>query len=758
MANPLMHGAGRIETNAFLGYPDTLSVRAGERIHFHLSSHLPQVDAKIVRLRCADVDATGPGLKYRELPSVIDGLHACQWHAVPAGSCVVIPADRRLVPVQAWSLGCYIWPTRLREQPQSVLACWCEETGRGYALQVSQDGVSLRIGSETGPLLLSTGQALTERNWYWIQASFDPISGEMLVHQCRLADGVIPARIDEACSTQTGPWQMDCGGAFTIAAHLVSHRGTQTCAHFDGKIEAPRIVAGMLAPQALRGASEAARPGLAEAALLASWDFSRDISGLEVFDTSPNQLHGRLQQLPLRGMTGVSWTGEVHDWRRAPAEYGAIHFHSDDIYDCGWPATLTLDVPASWRSGIHALRLRPASPDAESNTETFITFFITPALDAPRERLVVLAASMTYLAYANSALRLFAVHFEALTERLLMLTGDDVYLQEHPELGQSTYDHHVDGSGRAYSSWLRPVLNMRPRSQPGNLAIDTHFIDWLEEKGIAYDLVTDVELDRQGAGALAGYAALATLSHPEYYSEAMMNAVMAYQNQGGRHLALGANGFYWRCAFHPLAPAAVEVRRGMAGTRTWESQSGEVHLAGTGEPGALWRHSGFAPQKLIGVGFAAMVYDHAGYYLFTPDARNPRVAFAVAGISHDERIGDYGVRIGGAVGIETDRFDLALGSPPHAVVLATSHGLGPGALPTPEEYRTTVHGLDGEQNALVRADMVFFECAHGGAVFATGSISYVLSLSHNGYDNNVSRLTENVLRRFLDPSPFEVPV
>jgi N,N-dimethylformamidase len=87
-------------------------------------------------------------------------------------------------------------------------------------------------------------------------------------------------------------------------------------------------------------------------------------------------------------------------------------------------------------------------------------------------------------------------------------------------------------------------------------------------------------------GALAGYPVLATLSHPEYYSEAMMNGIMAFQNAGGRHLALGANGFYWRCAFHPKAPAAVEVRRGMTGTRTWESRPGEVNLAGTGEPAA----------------------------------------------------------------------------------------------------------------------------------------------------------------------------
>jgi N,N-dimethylformamidase len=50
--------------------------------------------------------------------------------------------------------------------------------------------------------------------------------------------------------------------------------------------------------------------------------------------------------------------------------------------------------------------------------------------------------------------------------------------------------------------------------------------------------------------------------------------------------------------------------------------------------------------------------------------------------------------------------------------------------------------------------MVFFETPNGGAVWSTGSIAWCGSLSWNGYDNNVSRLTGNVLRRFLDPRPF----
>jgi len=476
-----------------------------------------------------------------------------------------------------------------------------------------------------------------------------------------------------------------------------------------------------------------------------------------VKDLSANCLHGRLHQLPRRGVTGFFWSGAVHDFRLAPREYAAIHFHNDDIYDCQWQATFSLDVPEEWRTGVYALRLTPAGDEPEPDCESYVTFFVTPGKKTKRADLVVVLSVATYLAYANSALRLYQVHFETLMEHVLWLPLDDVYMQEHPQIGQSTYDSHVDGSGRAFSSWLRPVLSMRPRGYWFNLINDTHILDWLEEKGIAYDIITDVELDREGARALKPYRAMMTPTHAEYYSFNMMNGIMEYQNAGGRHVSMGGNAFYWRCGFHPEAPAALEVRRGMAGTRTWESEPGEVHLAGTGEPAALWRHSGFAPQKLVGTGFSAMINDTCTYYVRMPDSEDPRAAFIFEGTGRHEKFGDFGFRYGGAVGSEIDRLDYELGTPRHALLLATSEGLGAGALPTPEEFRTMVDGLDGTQNALVRADMVFFETANGGAVFASGSITFGMSLGYNNYDNNISAITLNVVKRFLDPEPFVLP-
>ena len=55
----------------------------------------------------------------------------------------------------------------------------------------------------------------------------------------------------------------------------------------------------------------------------------------------------------------------------------------------------------------------------------------------------------------------------------------------------------------------------------------------------------------------------------------------------------------------------------------------------------------------------------------------------------------------------------------------------------------------GRQNPNVRSDLVFFETPNGGAVFSVGSISWCGSLPYNNCDNNVSRLTENVLRHFM---------
>jgi N,N-dimethylformamidase len=103
----------------------------------------------------------------------------------------------------------------------------------------------------------------------------------------------------------------------------------------------------------------------------------------------------------------------------------------------------------------------------------------------------------------------------------------------------------------------------------------------------------------------------------------------------------------------------------------------------------------------------------------------------------------------GAAGDEIDRADPRLGTPRHTHVLASSTGHSDHYQLVCEDILVTHPGLGGEENADVRSDITFTETACGGAVFAAGAITWCGSLSHNGYDNGVSQVTENVLDAFL---------
>jgi N,N-dimethylformamidase len=742
-----------IDTNSVLGYAWPMIVSPGEAVSFHLSSAtLTNAEARIVRVRMADPDPNGPGLQVSEPGSSIDGPITLRHKPIHVGSCAVVADAPVLAGLMAFSVGCFLWPTLLEAGPQTIIARWRDDTREGWRLGLDATGrVELVAGSGGKVWRALTRVPLQEREWTFVGAVVYPAMGTLSVTQVSLnrqggrdrSDSVEAAGPTEAARLVI---------PLTIAAHMLDAGGL-TGGHFNGKIDRPRLYAEPLTVDALRLRCEQTAPDAGDPNLVAAWDFGVGMTTETIHDRSANGLHGALRQSPARAMTGANWSGRTQSWTEAPDEYGAIHFHDDDMLDCSWSPDLTVRIPSDWRSGFHALRLTGTRPDGVA-VESHVPFFVRAPLGQPRARLAVVGATATYLAYANQALRLDQPHAESMLEGLMVLSLDDVYLQEHRELGLSTYDTHSDGSGWCYSSAARPILNMRPRGNTFNYGNDTHLLDWLEAQGIDYDVVTDEDIHHHGAQVLSPYGCVMTVSHPEYYSERMLNAFAAYQQAGGRHMYLGGNGFYWRIGWHPTRPHTMEIRRGAQGTRTWEGEPGENSLSFTGEPSGLWRANGRPPQRLVGVGFDAQVFDRSASYRRLPASLDPRVAFVFEGVSAEETIGDFGLRGNGAAGLEIDRADASLGSPPALLLLATADRIGYGGLPSPEEFRTTHRGLTGEQNARVRADMTLFPTANGGAVFTTGSIAWVCSLSHNGYDNNVSRITGNVLRRFLNPAPL----
>ncbi|HVY78174.1 MAG TPA: N,N-dimethylformamidase beta subunit family domain-containing protein, partial [Solirubrobacterales bacterium] len=386
----------------------------------------------------------------------------------------------------------------------------------------------------------------------------------------------------------------------------------------------------------------------------------------------------------------------------------------------------------------------------------YVPFTVRPPHHRATAEIGLLLPTFTYLAYGNE--RLLETS-EPLREGAVFdaLKADprDAEWRQHPEFGLSLYDTHADGSGCCYATALRPILNMRPdyrlwaTGAPRFLGGDLYMTDWLREKGFAADVFTDHDLHFDGEALLRRYRVVITGGHPEYWSGQMLDAMQAYLDGGGRVMYLGGNGFYWVASLDRTNPAIIEVRRGNAATRVWESLPGEAYHSTTGELGGIWRHRGKLPNELVGMGYASLGYSYPSPgYARNPAASGPIVEMVFEGVDEDP-FGEYGLVLGGAAGDEIDRVDPRRGSPDHTILLASSTGYGDDYMLTHEEVMITTAGLGGSENPGVRSDVAFMETANGGAVFSAGAISWRGSLSHSGYDNGVSRITENVLRAFL---------
>ncbi len=744
------------------GYSDKISARPGETIRFMVSAEdgAPYT-ADIVRVRCGDTNPAGPGFSEQVIDTAVGGEHQGRKQDTQIGSCVIVPWPPAVRPLDSFSVTAMVWPTTPGSGDiQAIVSCWSEDNHSAFMLGLDDRGaVALALGNNGATETVTTATALLERQWCWVGATFDRGSKTVSVFQHAL-HRFPHADIDRDVRKQI---DLDPGGnsaPIAIGARLARMDGdrTLTTNHYNGKIDSPRLARTALGPAQLQSLQHA--PGGTGAALVAAWDFSKDIPTTRVADTGPNHLHGVTVNLPARGMTGWNWRGVEMGWPNSPDEYGAIHFHDDDLYDAGWDTDFTYKIPEQTRSGLYAARLRGG---AQNDQEEYIPFYIRAPVRGPTADIVFLAPTASYMAYADYRLALHGEDCEINGCRLIALQPHDVFLASHPEYGSSLYDLHRDGSGVCYSSRLRPDVGMRPKVQRWDsmgssflrhFNADTHILDWLEAKGHRYDVVTDEDLHQEGLACLAPYRAVLTGTHPEYYSTAMWDALAAFTEAGGRLMYMGGNGFYWRIAFSPDLTGVVEVRRG-GGTRCWDSQSGELNFGFSGEPGGLWRHVGRPPQRLTGVGFVSMGFDRSSCYRRLPDSIDPGAAFIFDGISADEAIGDFGLIGDGAAGIEINRAEAGLGTPPHALVVASS------VREHSDVYRVTLEELvynapiaKGTTSESVRADMVFFETPNGGGVFSVGSITWCGALAHNRYDNNVSRITDNVLRRFAAPDPL----
>jgi N,N-dimethylformamidase len=366
-------------------------------------------------------------------------------------------------------------------------------------------------------------------------------------------------------------------------------------------------------------------------------------------------------------------------------------------------------IEAPDRSGLYYLWAR--TPSGESYSFPWV---VAPA--QPRTKIAVLANTNTWNAYNNFGGRSNYINPTTLPPRptvnarqdlsrytsavSVWSSPDEMYRPlsfERPEHGNHVFDNPPWDT----SSIEDPIGG---RLQCGLAPGEWRLLGWMEREGFDYDYYSDAQLD-DGSMPLDSYEVLVIGVHPEYWTKEMFRRVEDWVHRGGRLMYLGGNGLNCEVTIDGDAMRCLTFDDTNAPNTKHESRM----------------HRTYAPEaRLLGVAFTdpgAMTA--APYSVLLPD----HWAFEGTGLKSGDIFGQKSQheRVpGGASGHETDK--LTPSSPEALKILARGENPGNGG-----------------------ADMVCFALGEG-SVFSTGSITWVTCLF---LDENVSRITANVLRRFL---------
>jgi N,N-dimethylformamidase len=775
-----------VSVTEVVGYLDRWSARPGATVTVHLGSERPAVARlDLIRLGRGVERAEPDGIVFEPVTQVAPQTLQLVPQRVDAGSYAVID-DLAPAMLEQGGMALLVQPWCVEGDEQTVLAL--DLGGTLLRLLLDAEG---RPGLQAGAAPVQGVHRVALRRWLALRLSWSGREAGLQVFDLELG-------LREDLSLQL---DRPVGVARRLVLAGTPEADGQVGRHFDGRLERPLLwpLGGL--PGDPREALCAAS-GLPTGAI-AAWDLgpgplpaasshafqadrvAADHPHDEPFaDLGPLGLHGRLCQGPKRAVRGARWTGDEMDWRRSPSHYAAVHFHRDDLIDARWAPSARIALPPDLPSGAYAVRVRIDPADCGNLIADGVTspadgacastgglcrlpLFVRTALPVPPDgkqppAVALVFPTFTYLAYANDRCALHGHNPEVLADRLITLEPSEVLLSRHPEWGLSLYDTHQDGSGVSTSSRWRPLPTLHPDQRawqagegsgrwnyPGDLLL----VAWLEREGIAWQAVTDEDLEAEGPDALAGCRVVLTGNHPEYATPRMIDSYRAHLARGGRMMYLGGNGFYWRVAQHPGCAGVIELRRAEDGNRSWAEEPGEYYQASDGGYGGLWRRNGLTPQSWLGVGYAGQGFRRSTGFRRTPESSHPMWAFVFEGVE-GEAFGLSGVIGGGCAGVEVDRHDVALGSPPWACRVATSLPFDATYLVANEELLVSRPTITAPFAPALRADVVLLPLPAGGAVFSTGSIAWVGGLAAQGGDGGVQRITLNVLNRLLLDAPL----
>ena len=456
------------------GYSDKYAAFPGEKVQFYVNSENGEkYEVQIVRLIHGDTNPEGPGYKEEEIGANCNGDYEGQNQKIHGGSYIIIPQDNRL-NVESFTLQAYIFPTTPDKGKQGILTKWNENNNSGFGLFIDDNAcLSAMIGDGDGQIFkMSSEKKLLRKVWYLVALSFNSETGKAILYQepcVTPTNGGLgmsmlhPAEETTAIVEGTNSFKPGINDApFLMAASTVKERSGRNIqgGHYketlepielpeqsflyNGKIDRPRLSKRALSKAEIESLASGYSGCASDlrADVVGAWDFhtniTTNIASTFIVDTSPSHLNGFIINLPVRGMTGYNWTADDIVYHHKPEEYGAIHFHDDDIDDARWDVNFTFEVPNAIRSGIYAARLRINGEDT-SETEDFVPFVIKPPKGKTTSKLALILPTNSYMAYSNDNLGTNSVVAQLLAGKVPVMAAADLYLNEHREYGLSTY-------------------------------------------------------------------------------------------------------------------------------------------------------------------------------------------------------------------------------------------------------------------------------------------------------------------------------
>ena len=347
------------------------------------------------------------------------------------------------------------------------------------------------------------------------------------------------------------------------------------------------------------------------------------------------------------------------------------------------------------RTGLYYFHVKNAAGEFFS-----FPWIVQPA--RPTARICVLTSNVTWNAYNSFGGRSNYVNQRALLSRPTVHARTDLERYTAP----GTWPFELRGAPLSFDrpepancvpegTRITDVIHGRLECcyAPG----EWRLLGWLEREGFAFDLYSETEL-HFGRIPLDEYQVVLLNTHNEYVTREMYCALKEWVWQrGGRLMYLAGCGFL--CEFEFVDETTIQCR-------------------------AEERHDlrGESEACLLGV-----AYSHDGYRSGAPYQvlAGDHWAFAGTGLKTGDLFGRRslnGRTPGGASGLELDK--LSPHSPPQ-----------------------TVHLAKGQNPNGSGADCVCYSTPSGGAVFSAGSLNWTLACP---IDGAVSRITSNVLRRFLE--------